>query len=91
MRVLVVNAGSSSLKLRLLDGANALVAQQNLPASNGRVDEATVSAALLSLPMADAIGHRFVHGGDNYEKAVRLNSMVLRDLHDLTIWPRCFP
>lgn len=38
MRVLVVNAGSSSLKMRLLDGADAIVGSAELPANTDGFD-----------------------------------------------------
>ena len=84
MHVLVVNAGSSSLKLRLLDGADALLARHDLPALRGRADKAALAAALSDLPAPDAIGHRIVHGGARYQTAVRLDARVLRDLDALS-------
>ena len=84
MRVLVVNAGSSSLKLRLLDGDDALLRQHDLPALRGRVDEALLAAALADLPAPDAIGHRIVHGGAHYRTPVRLDDRVLQDLNALS-------
>ena len=84
MRVLVVNAGSSSLKLRLLDGDDALLAQRDLPAPLGRADESALTAALAELPAPDAVGHRIVHGGARFRAAVRLDAGVLHDLHALS-------
>jgi acetate kinase len=84
VHVLVVNAGSSSLKLRLLDGDDALLAQWDLPAFRGRADEAALSAILSDLPTPDAIGHRIVHGGARYQTAVRLDARVLQDLSALS-------
>ena len=84
MQVLVVNAGSSSLKLRLLDADDALLAQRDLPASLGRTDEGVLTAALAELPAPDAIGHRVVHGGACHAAAVRLDAGVLDDLHALS-------
>ncbi len=84
MRVLVVNVGSSSLKLRLLDGDDTLLARHDLPALRGRADEAALTAALSDLPAPDAIGHRIVHGGARYQTAVRLDARVLRDLNALS-------
>lgn len=84
MRVLVVNAGSSSLKLRLLDGNDALLAQHDLPAFRGRADEAVLAAALSDLPAPDAIGHRIVHGGVRYQTAVHLDARVLQHLSALS-------
>lgn len=59
MRVLTVNAGSSSLKLALLDGER-LVGDQNLQRWHG---EAEPVRAFLAEHGADAIAHRVVHGG----------------------------
>ncbi len=84
MRVLVVNAGSSSLKLRLLDSDDTLIAQHDLPALRGRADEAALVAALSDLRAPDAVGHRIVHGGATYQRAVRLDVGVLRDLRALS-------
>ncbi|MFI4984612.1 MAG: acetate/propionate family kinase [Solirubrobacterales bacterium] len=87
MRVLVVNAGSSSLKLRLLDHNDEVLADQELPAPQARIDGAALRQALDS-PLADAhaIGHRIVHGGERFRAAVRIDADVetaLRDLSDL--------
>ncbi len=84
MRVLVVNAGSSSLKLRLLDDSDALVTHYDMPAPRGSVDDAALAAALAEMPAPDAIGHRIVHGGERYVSAVRLTTDVLRDLSALS-------
>ena len=71
MRVLVVNAGSSSLKLSLLgDGDEELWAGSSLDA----VPEAPA-----------AIGHRVVHGGERFHAAVRLDAGVLAALRELTL------
>ena len=59
MRVLTVNAGSSSLKLRLLDG-DSLVRSHDLQRWDG---ESEPIAAFLAEHGADAVGHRVVHGG----------------------------
>jgi acetate kinase len=86
VRVLVVNAGSSSLKLRVLDGDDRLLADEDLEAPGGRVDEGAVVRALEGLPSADAVGHRVVHGGERFSGPVRLTAEVvayLRSLVDL--------
>lgn len=59
MRVLTVNAGSSSLKLALLDG-DRLVDERHLHRWGG---EAEPVRAFLAERGADAIAHRVVHGG----------------------------
>ena len=73
MRVLVVNAGSSSLKLRLLDGDDAILAEQELHVAAGaRIDERALRRALAcELGEAEAIGHRIVHGGERFRSAVQ--------------------
>ncbi len=83
MRVLVVNAGSSSLKLRVLDGDDALLGQRDLPALRGPADEQALAVAIAALPAPDAIGHRVVHGGGRHAPAV-IDDAVRAELHDLT-------
>ncbi|MEO8092406.1 MAG: acetate/propionate family kinase [bacterium] len=83
MRVLVVNAGSSSLKLRLLDGGDAVLASRDLAARHGAVDEAELGEALAALAAADAVGHRIVHGGTRFRAPVRLDAAVAAELAEL--------
>ena len=87
MRVLVVNAGSSSLKLALLDGDDVTIDARELQAPRARVDPGELLAALRSpLGQADAVGHRIVHGGERFRAAVRIDAAVedaLRGLVDL--------
>jgi acetate kinase len=72
MRILVVNAGSSSLKLSLLDHDDTLIA-----APTG-LDE------LRDLPAPDAIGHRVVHGGAEFTDPVRVDADVEARIRALT-------
>jgi acetate kinase len=87
MRVLVVNAGSSSLKLRLLGGQDEILAERELDAPGAQSDEAELSTALAGeLGEADAVGHRIVHGGQRFLNAVQIDPEVevaLRDLVNL--------
>ena len=84
MRVLVVNAGSSSLKLRLLGDDDALTMKRDLPVVDGRADPEALAGALAGLHPPDAIGHRIVHGGERYREAVRIDAGVLADLRALS-------
>jgi acetate kinase len=85
VRVLVVNAGSSSLKLRLLDADDRVLAEQELAAERARIDHDALERALASeLGQADAIGHRIVHGGERFHSAVRIDAGVALALRDLT-------
>jgi acetate kinase len=83
VRVLVVNAGSSSLKLDLLD-RDQLVARETLPAVRAEIDADAVAAAVDRLGRADAVGHRIVHGGAHYRAPVLVDDQVLRDLTELS-------
>ncbi|HTW41856.1 MAG TPA: acetate/propionate family kinase [Solirubrobacteraceae bacterium] len=77
MRVLVVNAGSSSLKLSLLDAADAVIAAVELDAPRARADADELREALRPpLAQADAVGHRIVHGGERFRAAVRIDEQV---------------
>jgi acetate kinase len=85
MRVLVVNAGSSSLKLRLLDSEDAILAEDELPAPGAQVEQAAL-ARVLDSPLGDAqaIGHRIVHGGERFRSAVRIDAEIETALKELT-------
>jgi len=84
VRVLVVNAGSSSLKLRVLDDSDQLTGTADLPAPRGAADAAAIGPALASLGDADAAGHRIVHGGTSFTGPVRIDDGVLARLRALT-------
>lgn len=75
MRVLVVNAGSSSLKLDLLDG-DEHVGSEALDAPRSTVEAADVAAAVRRLGAVDAVGHRIVHGGARFVGPVRIDDDV---------------
>ena len=77
MRVLVVNAGSSSLKLTLLDGDDGVIASRELDAPRAQVDPGELREAMGSqLGETDTIGHRIVHGGERYRHAVTIDAGV---------------
>ncbi len=84
MRILVVNAGSSSLKLRVLDRDDAVVASADLPAPRGSTDAAAVAEAIRGLGEVDAVGHRIVHGGTRFAQPVVLDAEVEAKLRALT-------
>lgn len=86
MRILVINAGSTSLKLRFLDADDTLLADNELPAAQGTFDEDAVAAQLAGLDGVDAVGHRVVHGGPKLSTAVLVDDDIeayLRSLVDL--------
>ncbi len=86
MNVLVVNAGSGSLKLSVVDDADGLLASQSLP----RLESGDLAVALAEFideaPDVDAAGHRVVHGGAAFVEPVVLDDRadaVLQELADL--------
>lgn len=83
--MLVVNAGSSSLKLRLLDGDDAILDEAQLEAPRAEIDREALRRALDSpLGDAQAVGHRIVHGGERYRSAVRIDDEVRAALGELS-------
>jgi acetate kinase len=83
-RVLVVNAGSSSLKLRVLGDGDEVEATADLPAPRGTADSAEIKKAIESFGPVDAVGHRIVHGGSLFSAPVLVTSEVRRRLETLT-------
>ncbi len=82
-RVLVVNAGSSSLKLAVLDADGAVTAARTV--ERWRQDDLEPLRALLEeAGGVDAVGHRVVHGGGRYDAPVRVDDAALRHL-DATV------
>jgi acetate kinase len=85
VRVLVVNAGSSSVKLSLIGERDEPLAARELASQDARVDPAELRAALHGgLGEADAVGHRIVHGGERFRAPVRIDAGVESALRELT-------
>ena len=84
MRILIANAGSSSLRLRLL-GDEGILADAHL---DGRsIDDAgAIDEFIRSLPAeVDAVGHRVVHGGPSFRGPVLADDRVVDALDRLSI------
>jgi acetate kinase len=79
--VLVVNAGSSSLKLRVLGPDDEVLAASDLPATDEF--ESALSGFLEEAPEPDAGGHRVVHGGAEFPRALRVDGDVEESLERL--------
>jgi len=84
VRVLVVNAGSSSLKLSVLDEGDELVVSENVPAAAGRIDEQALRDVIRRGGGIDAVGHRIVHGGSEFVESVVVDRDVTRRLAALS-------
>ncbi|MCP4006119.1 MAG: acetate kinase [bacterium] len=110
MNTLVVNCGSSSLKIRLFDDEHAVLAngiaeplgradtelrcQAGSQQTAQRLEDATHEGAFealckalleLSAGSADigAVGHRVVHGGERFRKAVLIDERIEREIEAL--------
>jgi acetate kinase len=83
VRVLVVNAGSSSMKLALLGRGDEVVVRRDLDAPGGRAPEGELRDALDALGSPDATGHRLVHGGPRLTAPVRVDDEVLDVLREV--------
>ena len=81
MRVLVVNVGSSTVKVSLVGPGGAVIAAVEPAVA---VPAAELAAAAAGLGAADAAGHRIVHGGRRPAQAARVDAEVRRELEALT-------
>ena len=81
--ILIVNAGSSSVKVRVVDGTDTVLASHDLPAQGGVFDVTALAALLPTLPPVRAVGHRIVHGGSTFAQAVRVDAGVKAQLCSL--------
>ncbi|HLX88760.1 MAG TPA: acetate/propionate family kinase [Acidimicrobiales bacterium] len=82
MRIVVVNVGSSNVKLSHLDGDD-LVAGDNLAIRAGELDEEAIGKAIAAYGQVDAVGHRIVHGGAEFIQPVLVDASVRRRLDAL--------
>lgn len=84
MRVLVVNAGSSSVKLRIVED-DELISSRDLGAPDGSTTD-DLGDFIRDAGTLDAVGHRVVHGGPRFTTAVVIDGDVreaLGGLNDL--------
>jgi acetate kinase len=81
MRILVLNAGSSSIKLRLLDANDAVELSRDLGPEGlrkpGAVEEAVGESEF------EAVGHRVVHGGGSFSGATIITDGVQAQIASL--------
>ncbi|MFD7713213.1 acetate/propionate family kinase [Streptomyces sp. NPDC059785] len=78
--VLVVDAGSSSLHLAVLDATDRTVAERDFDSAPGPGTADDVAAFLRDAPGIAAAGHRIVHGGPRLRGPVRLDDGVRGEL-----------
>lgn len=80
----VVNAGSSTLKVRVLDPADTAGASFDLDPWDGGADHPELADFLASVAGAEVVGHRVVHGGTRYSRAVLIDDEVVDEIARLT-------
>jgi acetate kinase len=91
MRILVLNAGSSSLKAAIVDGGMAVArssADRGAAGSrtgdrSGAVERALAELGPAAATAVDAAGHRIVHGGSAFVEPVIVDDATLDRLRDL--------
>ncbi len=78
MRVLAVNAGSSSLKLSVIKDDDTVAAADEVDGTADHVG--ALRAFIARVGSVDAVAHRIVHGGPDIRAATRLDDNVRRRL-----------
>jgi acetate kinase len=79
-KILTVNVGSSSVKLRLVDGDDAVTGTWDFEAA----PPAERLAAAVGRAAFDAVGHRFVHGGPRLSETRMASEEVRAELRRVT-------
>jgi acetate kinase len=93
MKILVLNAGSSSLKFNLFEGAPAdIEANAERVLAKGETERVcSMADALKSVfrqidpRSVEAVGHRVVHGGDQFYQSVIIDAQVEKQIEELSI------
>jgi acetate kinase len=93
MRILVLNAGSSSLKFNLFEcSPEAIASNSERVIAAGAVERlASMTDALRSvfeqidISSIEAVGHRIVHGGARFHESVIIDDDVEREIDELSI------
>jgi len=93
MKILVLNAGSSSLKYKLfqmpeetvvVQGTIENIGQHGYHSAIGAMEKALLAVGLSSLAALDAAGHRVVHGGEKFKKSIVLDGEAIDSIRTLS-------
>ncbi|MGH7685212.1 MAG: acetate/propionate family kinase [Candidatus Dormibacteria bacterium] len=84
VRILVVNVGSSSLKLSVIDDGDRLVCNEDIDGADGADTDAAIRRLIATHGPVDAVGHRIVHGGRDFTGPVLLDRENLARIRALT-------
>jgi len=83
VRVLVVNAGSSSIKVSLVGADDTELANHEFSSSAGRFKTSELQRSIRSMEGVEAVGHRVVHSGPRFSASVRVDAKVVAYLHSI--------
>src|ERR1035438_3365967 len=92
MKILVLNAGSSSLKFNLFEASpEAIDTNSEKVLAKGQVERVASMAEALQAVFqqvgahaVDALGHRIVHGGDRFHESVIIDEAVEKQIDELS-------
>ncbi len=84
MRVLVVNAGSSTLKLSVVGDDGAIAAAHTIEAWDGGAAPIQAFVDATDAGRIDAVGHRVVHGGTRFTEPTPIDDRVVGEIDALT-------
>jgi acetate kinase len=84
MGILVVNAGSSNVKLSVVDVAGDRVAESTFDRHGAHLDPEALRRLVEGCRPIDAVGHRIVHGGTDFSQPVLVDPDVVARLEALT-------
>ena len=93
MKILVLNAGSSSLKFNLFEGSpESIESNSEKVLAKGEVERvASMTDALKNVfqkidsATVDAVGHRVVHGGDRFHESLIIDAEVEKEIEALSM------
>jgi acetate kinase len=93
MKILVLNAGSSSLKFNLFEvtpetiAANSerVLAKGEAERVAGMADALQSVFRQIDIASVEAVGHRIVHGGDRFHESVLINQEVEKEIDNLRV------
>ena len=89
MRIAVINSGSSSIKFKLFDmskkSAVVDILIENIHHHHDALDEivSELNRQEIDFNSLDAIGHRVVHGGEDFSEPTLIDTSVIEKIRDL--------
>jgi acetate kinase len=83
MNILVLNAGSSSLKFQLFDGREQVLAKGEIERVTSMADALKSVFERVDVASVDAVGNRVVHGGDRFHESVIIDDEVEKHIEEL--------